>query len=150
MVYQTSVVRDEYISYVRLEKNYSANTVLEYENDVNEFLAFLQIEGITDLNEVTYPEARLYVTGLYDKGLARATISRKISSIRSFFKFANSRYSINDSAFRLLHHPKKEERLPAFFMKKNWNSCLTPSKEMTKNHYVIMRYSNYFMQLEFE
>ncbi|WP_342512615.1 tyrosine recombinase XerC [Sporosarcina sp. FSL K6-1522] len=118
MVYQTSVVRDEYISYVRLEKNYSANTVLEYENDVNEFLAFLQIEGITDLNEVTYPEARLYVTGLYDKGLARATISRKISSIRSFFKFANSRYSINDSAFRLLHHPKKEERLPAFFYEK--------------------------------
>ena len=52
---------------------------------------------------------------MYDKGLSRASISRKISSVRSFFKFANARYGIIDNAFRSLHHPKKEERLPAFF-----------------------------------
>lgn len=115
MTVQSSIVRDEYISYVRLEKNYSFFTVSEYEKDVDAFLLFLEIEGIMDLNEVTYPEARLYVTNLYDAGLSRASISRKISSIRSFFKFANARYNINDSAFRSLHHPKKEERLPAFF-----------------------------------
>ncbi len=89
--------------------------MLEYEKDIDAFLAFLEVEGITDLNDVAYSEARLYVTGLYDKGLSRASISRKISSVRSFFKFANARYDINDNAFRSLHHPKKEERLPAFF-----------------------------------
>ena len=50
------------------------------------FWFFLEVEGITDLNDVTYPEARLYVTELYDKGLSRASISRKISSIRSFLQ----------------------------------------------------------------
>ncbi len=115
MTVQPSIVRDEYISYVRLEKNYSFYTVLEYEKDVDAFLSFLEVEGITNLDDVTYPEARLYATELYDKGLSRASISRKVSSIRSFFKFANARYEINDSAFRSLHHPKKEERLPAFF-----------------------------------
>lgn len=109
------VIRDEYITYVRLERNYSSYTVSEYETDVDAFLSFIEVEGVTDLNDVTYPEARLYVTTLYDSGLSRATISRKISSVRSFFKFANSRYNINDNAFRSLHHPKKEERLPAFF-----------------------------------
>ena len=115
MAVEPSIIRDEYISYVRLEKNYSFYTVSEYEKDINAFLSFMEVEGITDLNTVTYPEARLYVTGLYEKGLSRASISRNISSIRSFFKFANVRYSVSDSAFRSLHHPKKEERLPAFF-----------------------------------
>ena len=115
---QPSIVRDEYITYVRLERNFSPLTVSEYEKDVDGFLLFLVAEGIGDLNDVTYPEARLYVTGLYDIGLSRATISRKISSVRSFFKFANSRYDINDNAFRSLHHPKKEKRLPAFFYEK--------------------------------
>ena len=115
---QPSIIRDEYITYVRLERNFSPLTVSEYEKDVEGFLLFLEAEGIADLNAVTYPEARLFVTGLYDDGLSRATISRKVSSIRSFFKFANSRYGTNDNAFRSLHHPKKEERLPAFFYEK--------------------------------
>jgi len=112
------IVREEYITYVRLERNYSSYTVSEYETDVDTLLSFLEIEGISDLNQVTYPEARLYVTQLYDSGLSRATISRKISSVRSFYKFANARYGISDNAFRSLHHPKKEERLPAFFYEK--------------------------------
>ncbi|MGG0669008.1 tyrosine recombinase XerC [Sporosarcina koreensis] len=115
-------VLDEYISYIRLEKNYSSRTVSEYSNDIHEFLSFLSQEGIADLNDVDYPEARLYITTLYDKGLARKTISRKISSIRSFYKFGNARFGINDNAFRLLHHPKKEERLPAFFYEKELES----------------------------
>lgn len=113
-----SAVRDEYIMYIQLERNYSSYTAAEYATDLDEFLSFLEIEGIEDLNEVTYTEARLYVTTLYDNDLARTTISRKISSIRSFFKFANSRYDINDDAFGSLHHPKKQEKLPAFFYEK--------------------------------
>lgn len=112
---ESTTVRDEYITYVRLEKNYSPYTISEYGKDIDAFLSFLKMEGITDLNDVTYPVARLYVTTLYDNGLSRSTISRKISSVRSFFKFANARYNVTDYAFRSLHHPKKEERLPAFF-----------------------------------
>ena len=115
MTVQPSIIRDEYITYIQLERNYSSYTIEEYATDINEFLSFLEIEGIEDLNEVAYSEARLYVTTLYDNDLARTTISRKISSVRSFFKFANARYGINDNAFRSLHHPKKQEKLPAFF-----------------------------------
>ncbi|GKV64203.1 MULTISPECIES: tyrosine recombinase [unclassified Sporosarcina] len=115
MVPEIKELADEYVSYICLEKNYSSYTVAEYENDLREFLAFLESEHIEKLDDVQYPAARLYVTKLYDRSLARTTISRKISSIRSFFKFTNARYGIQDQAFRLLFHPKKEERLPAFF-----------------------------------
>lgn len=132
MLLSPSTIRDEYISYVRLEKNYSSLTVAEYEKDVDAFLDFLTVEGITDLNEVTYQNARLYVTGLYDAGFARASISRKISSVRSFFKFANARYDISDMAFRSLHHPKKEERLPAFFYEKELEQLFLASEGTDK------------------
>ncbi|AXH98691.1 tyrosine recombinase XerC [Sporosarcina sp. PTS2304] len=115
MVPEIKELADEYVSYIRLEKNYSSYTVKEYEKDLQEFLAFLEEEGIDDVRDIEYPVARLYVTRLYDRKFARTTISRKISSIRSFFRFIHARYSIEDQAFRLLFHPKKEQRLPAFF-----------------------------------
>lgn len=122
-----SVVRDEYMLYIRLERNYSSHTVDEYKVDIEEFLSFLLVEGINDLRDVTYTEARLYATNLYHKGLARTSISRKISSVRSYFKFANIRYGVAEHAFASLHHPKKQEKLPAFFyeeeMAKLFEAC---------------------------
>ena len=73
------------------------------------------MEVVTSLSEVEYVHARLYITKLYDAGLARTTISRKISSIRSFFRFLSREYGIDDAPLRSLYHPKKEERLPSFF-----------------------------------
>lgn len=101
--------------YIQLEKNFSVHTVREYESDLQEFFLFLQAEGVKLLEDVEYIHARLYVTKLYDEKKARTSISRKISSIRSFFKFANREFNIDDSPFQALYHPKKEERLPNFF-----------------------------------
>ncbi|MCK1996174.1 tyrosine recombinase XerC [Psychrobacillus psychrodurans] len=103
------------MEYVRLERNYSNHTVQEYEKDIKQFLSFLDIEGVSELNEVEYIHARLYVTKLYEEKLARTSISRKISSIRSYYKFLHKEYNIPDDAFQSLFHPKKEKKLPHFF-----------------------------------
>lgn len=106
---------EQFIRYVQLEKNFSLHTVREYTSDLEEFFAFLHAEGIQKITEVEYIHARLYVTKLYDEHKARTSISRKISSIRSFFRFLNREQNIDDAPFRSLYHPKKEERLPSFF-----------------------------------
>ena len=106
---------DQFIRYVQLEKNFPLHTVREYQADLENFFTFLQSEGIEDITEVDYIHARLYVTKLYDEQKARTSISRKISSIRSFFRFLNREQQIDDAPFRSLYHPKKEERLPSFF-----------------------------------
>ena len=111
----------QFIRYVQLERNFSVHTVREYETDLVEFFAFLEAEGVFSLEEVEYIHARLYVTKLYDEKKARTSISRKISSIRSFFKFANREFQLDDSPFRSLYHPKKEERLPNFFYEEELN-----------------------------
>lgn len=104
-----------FIQYIQLEKNYSVHTVQEYEKDIKQFLSFLNNEGVTDLNEVEYIHARLYVTRLYDEKLVRTSISRKISSIRSYYKFLHKEYNVRDDAFQSLFHPKREKKLPHFF-----------------------------------
>lgn len=106
---------DKFLKYIQLEKNFSVHTVREYEFDLNDFLNFLKSEGISNLEEVEYIHARVFVTKLYDEKKARNSISRKISSIRSFFKYLNREYNLDDSSFRSLYHPKKEKRLPNFF-----------------------------------
>jgi len=104
-----------FITHIQLEKNYSSLTVREYQKDIGNFMNFLEQEGVSDLNDVEYIHARLFVTKLYEQQLARTTISRKISAIRSFYKYLNKEYNIRDDAFQSLYHPKKEERLPQFF-----------------------------------
>lgn len=90
-------------------------SVREYRSDIENFLLFLQSESVNDLQQVEYLHARLYVTKLYDEQKARTTIARKISAIRSFFRFLNKEYGMDDTALRLLYQPKKEKRLPNFF-----------------------------------
>lgn len=105
----------QFIKYVQLERNFSVHTVREYETDVKQFLVFLEAEGVKCLTDVEYIHARLYVTKLYEENLARTSISRKISAIRSFFRYLNREVDLDDAPFRSLYHPKKEERLPNFF-----------------------------------
>lgn len=104
-----------FIKYIQLEKNFSVHTVREYEADVRQFLNFLEQEGVYCLTDVEYLHARLYVTKLYEENMSRSSISRKISSVRSFFRYLNREGYVDDAPFRSLYHPKKEERLPSFF-----------------------------------
>lgn len=117
-----------YIAYIQLEKNYSNLTVQEYEKDIKQFINFLEAEGVNNLNDVEYVHARLYVTNLYDEHLARTSISRKISSIRSFYKFLHREYDVRDDAFQSLYHPKKEEKLPHFFYEEEMEKLLEWNK----------------------
>ena len=104
-----------FMTYIQLEKNYSVHTVHHYEQDILAFFLFLEREGVDKLTDVEYLHARNYVAKLYDDQLSRTSISRKISAVRSFFRFGNREFGLSEAAFRSLYHPKKEERLPHFF-----------------------------------
>lgn len=104
-----------FLEFIQLEKNYSPHTVKEYETDLTHFLDFLNHESVSRFDEVEYLHARLYATQLYDAQLARTTISRKISAIRSFFKFLSKEHNVTSEAFQALYHPKQQKKLPKFF-----------------------------------
>ncbi|KZZ82858.1 MULTISPECIES: tyrosine recombinase XerC [Bacillaceae] len=107
-----------FVEYLQIEKNYSQYTIVNYSANIEEFALFMQEEGIAGLDVVTYQDIRLYLTKLHQMKLARRTISKKISSLRSFYKFLNREKLLNDNPFSLVSLPKKEGRIPTFLYEK--------------------------------
>ncbi|MGD6816178.1 tyrosine recombinase XerC [Metabacillus sp. 113a] len=103
-----------FVEYLQIEKNYSQYTIVNYTANIDEFSVFMQEEGIAGLDLVTYQDIRLYLTKLHQSKLARKTISKKISSLRSFYKFLNREKLLTENPFALVSLPKKEGRIPNF------------------------------------
>ncbi|KJD53071.1 recombinase XerC, partial [Bacillus amyloliquefaciens] len=76
-----------FIEYLQIEKNYSKYTIVGYISSIEDFERFLQVQGIKGFEDVTYPDVRIFLTEAHEKGLTRRTISKKISALRSFYKF---------------------------------------------------------------
>ena len=74
--------------YISLEKNYSRHTASAYLNDLISFQGFLQnTYEIEDLAEVVYPMIRSWIVVLVEQGLTNRTVNRKMSALKSYFKF---------------------------------------------------------------
>jgi integrase/recombinase XerC len=104
-----------FIEYLQMEKNYSQYTIVHYQHDIREFFLFMAEQALNDVETVQYSDARLYLTKLYDKKLSRKTVAKKISTLRSFYKFLLREKYIVENPFELVTIPKAEKRLPNFF-----------------------------------
>lgn len=105
---------EEYLKYLKYQKNYSQETINSYEEDLVEFLEFLSKENL-DLLKVSYDDVRFFLMELDKKNNKATTISRKLSSLRGFYKFLMNRDYINNNPFTLIKTPRKEKKLPRFF-----------------------------------
>ncbi|WP_339653477.1 tyrosine-type recombinase/integrase [uncultured Maribacter sp.] len=78
----------QFISYLSLEKNYSKHTVKAYENDIIEFSHFCNLQyDIADIDKVDYSLIRFWIVDLSEREINNRSINRKISSLKSYFKF---------------------------------------------------------------
>lgn len=106
---------EHFLDYIKIQKNYSFDTQVSYEEDLVEFLGFCNYHKLSYL-DITYKDAKKYLLYLYEQRKEKATtVSRKISSIRSFYRYLSNMRVTDNSAFSLLVLPKKEKRLPKFF-----------------------------------
>ncbi|MDQ0198584.1 tyrosine recombinase XerC [Neobacillus ginsengisoli] len=110
-----NVLLNLFIEYLQMEKNYSQYTIVHYQHDIREFFLFMAEQAINDVETVQYSDARLYLTKLYDKKLSRKTVAKKISTLRSFYKFLLREKYVVENPFALVTIPKAEKRLPNFF-----------------------------------
>ncbi len=104
-----------YLEYLSYQKNYSDKTVLNYEKDLENYEAYLVKEKI-NYKKITYQEARNYRMYLsIEMHLSSSSVSRHISSLRSFYNYLVREEKIDKNVFSLLKMPKKEKKLPKFF-----------------------------------
>ncbi|MBM7094163.1 tyrosine recombinase XerC [Bacillus sp. H-16] len=111
-----------FIRYLQIEKNASVHTIENYRKDITDFLEFMKNHGISDLTGVSYPEVREYLSVLHKREYARKTVSRKISALRSFYRFLLREEAVKDNPFILASIPKSGERLPTFLYEEEMNT----------------------------
>lgn len=103
----------EFIEYLKIVKNYSENTIKNYELDLDEFKVYLDHKQITNF-DVDYKEIRGYLEYLSKLNYSKATISRKISSLRTFYKYLYKNNKTKTNPMPLISNPKKDKKLPKF------------------------------------
>ena len=103
----------EFLKYIDLEKNYSNYTLINYKDDLSFYLDFLNKENI-DVLDSDYKVIRNYLSYMYNKKYSSKTISRHISSLRSFYKYMLKENYIVKNPMTLISNPKQESKLPHF------------------------------------
>lgn len=103
-----------FVGYLQIERNYSKYTIASYQNDLEHFVQFMEREGISSFLDITYADVRLYLTTLHDEKLARKSVARKVSSLRSLYRFLMREGYRKDNPFVLASLPKKELSIPKF------------------------------------
>ena len=102
---------EKFIRYLEIEKNYSGNTIINYRLDLDGFRQFL---GQSDIESVDYLTLRKYLALLKEKNLTTRSINRKLSALRSFFKFLTREGLLKVNPILVLSSPKMEKHLPQF------------------------------------
>ena len=115
---------DRFLNYLNIEKNYSSHTINNYAADLREFGAFLESRGGKDIKRIDYFLLRKFLSVLSERKLNKRTLSRKISTMKSFFKFMLRESLIKSNPASSLIYPRLDKPLPNFLTEKEIGSML--------------------------
>ncbi len=118
--------KEEFLEYLKYEKRFSNHTIINYEKDINSFINLTNKK----INEIELEDIKKYLKVLHEKKYKSTSISRKISTIKSFFKYLEAENKIKKNPLILVSNPKKEKHLPTFLNYKDLEKLLnTPNLE---------------------
>jgi integrase/recombinase XerC len=110
----------EFLAYLQFEKRYSGHTVRSYKDDLGTCFTYLQAQyTVTAPGEVTSGYVRSWLASLKEQQLTSRSINRKISSLKSYFKFQLRKGVMTHNPMTVISSPKMNRRLPAFVGEKD-------------------------------
>ncbi|MEO8569085.1 MAG: tyrosine-type recombinase/integrase [Ginsengibacter sp.] len=113
----------EFLNYLTFQKRYSRHTIISYQNDLSSFFDFIIVEyNFLSLPEISPSIVRSWLAVLKENKSAPKTINRKISSLKSFFKYQLKTKRISVSPMAVINSVKINKRLPSFIEKKDINN----------------------------
>ncbi|WP_017257366.1 tyrosine-type recombinase/integrase [Pedobacter arcticus] len=117
------MVLEDFLKYLQYEKRYSKHTLIAYENDILQFQDFIQQIDKT-FATASHKDIRLWIIALMDKQIEPRSVNRKVSSIRSFYKFALKEGIINENPVVKVVSPKVAKKLPVFITEQKMDILL--------------------------
>ena len=119
------MLKEAVLDYLRLERNYSERTIVSYGTDLREFEGYLEkTEAELDFTKVHADVVRNWVSELMDEGRTATSVNRKLSSLRSFYRFLLRRKEITVNPMLKIVGLKKKKPLPSFVREKDMNRLL--------------------------
>jgi len=107
--------KEKFIKYLRYEKNYSSLTEISYLTDLTQFETFITEEcGIFEPTAIDSDLIRIWISRLMEQGLKARSVNRKLSAVKSFFKYLKKKTVIVRNPAEAVSGPKGTKRLPAF------------------------------------
>jgi len=128
---------EKFIRYLEIEKNYSKHTILNYHHDLEEFRKFLGESG--SIEKVNYLLLRKYLALLKEKALGSRTVSRRLSVLRSFFKFLAREGLLKNNPILSLSSPKLDKHLPQFLTEEEVTRLINVVVPKSKKDELSMR-----------
>jgi len=105
---------EKFESYLESEKRFSSHTVTAYLKDVNQFLDAMEITLKEDLKEIKHSLIRSWMVALIEQGIVNRSVNRKLSTLRTFFKWCLQEKIVDSNPMVKITGPKSEKRLPSF------------------------------------
>ena len=119
---------DAFLDYLRLERNYSVKTIVSYRTDLLEFEEyFKKVDAELDFTRADADVVRNWMVNLMDDGRTATTVNRKLSSLRSFYRFLLKRKVVSVDPMVKVVGPKKKKPLPSFVREKDMDRLLDES-----------------------
>lgn len=111
---------ERFLDYLRFEKRFSPHTLTAYESDLGQFVAFLhKTYELSDPAEIKHIHVRSWMVDLTERGNLPRSINRKLSCLKSFFKYLRKQGDINSNPMLKVVAPKTGKRLPEVVPEKN-------------------------------
>lgn len=115
---------DAYLDYRRTLRGSSPHTLAAYAGDLVQLAEYLEAKGVESLASVRVGHLRGYLAELAERQYARSTIARKLSAIRSLFRWARRHGDVSDDPSRSLRAPRRGSRLPKWLQDGELNTLL--------------------------
>jgi integrase/recombinase XerC len=115
MVETTQASIQPFLDYLKFQKRYSVHTIRSYHDDLIQFFDYMELQfGKVLLNEISHNYIRSWMAAMKEKNITSKTINRKISSLKSFFKYLIKTGALEQTPMSKVISPKVSKRLPDF------------------------------------
>ncbi len=104
----------EFIDYLSYQKRFSVHSITAYQNDLDTFWAYANQEGYTSLNELNHLVIRGWLVSLMESGMEARSVNRKISTLKSYYKFLIREEKVELNPMAKIISPKTAKKLPVF------------------------------------
>ena len=110
------MLQNKFIKYLSSEKRFSEHTIKSYTTDLKQFTSFLlsEFQIIDEINEISFQIIRTWIASLLEKGINPRSVNRKISTLKTYFKFLIREGVLIENPMTKVVAPKSKKRLPIF------------------------------------